>query len=236
MLKILNEVINLNDSVEINKLALIRIRRFLGNYKSNNNINQLKLESDVYYPLQWNKKIDKPDILMMTSDVNGSDYIASKIEKICNNNAKNVATYLSSIKDIPNYNHTIESAKIIKNIKDIGTIYRLRSTKLYGVSPREFMLFHNLHYCKDEDAYYIYSISINNESINKKYGNDDCVRGNIIITGFYIKEISQNKCHVTAISHVELNGNIPTIAINNLIDNDTVKILTKGIQEAEKYS
>ena len=98
------------------------------------------------------------------------------------------------------------------------------------------MLFHNLYYCKEEDAYYIYSTSINNESINKKYGNDDCVRGNIIIAGFYIKEISQNKCHVTAISHIELNGNIPTIAINNLIDNDTVKILTKGIQEAEKYS
>ena len=98
------------------------------------------------------------------------------------------------------------------------------------------MLFHNLHYCKDEDAYYIYSISINNESINNKYGGKDYVRGNIIITGFYIKDIKPDKCHVTAISHVELNGNIPTIAINNLINDDTVKILTKGIQEAETYN
>ena len=58
-----------------------------------------------------------------------------------------------------------------------------------------------------------------------------------MISGHYLQEIDENKCKIALINHVELNGSIQTIAINNLIHNDTIGIFKKLIKKLEgKYT
>jgi hypothetical protein len=226
MLKILNEKTCLNDVNEINKLGITRFEKYCGNHKQCLDISMLKYESDVYKPIQWNIISNKNNIILCTSDVLESNYLAIKGEIEINCNLHDAIEFLSNINKIKEYNHTIENIELIKQFTDKMCIYKTTSINLYGVKARDFILFNNCYYNKNEDSHYIFSLSVNNDSINKKFkSKKDSVRGEIIITGFYIKKIDNNKCKIIMINHLELNGSIPSIAINNLIHGDTIKVL-----------
>jgi hypothetical protein len=235
MLKILNETTCLNDTNEIEKLAIIRFEKYLGVFKPSNNLYNLKLESDVYEPKIWSEKKHCDNILMSTSEVANSYYVAFKLETQCNVNMTNVVEYLSNVENITSYNHTIDSCNIIKNFKNNCCIYRITTPKMYGVNNRDFILYNNV-YKLDDSTSYIYSISINNDSINKKYSKKNYVRGEIIITGFKVKKLTMNSCYITLLSHIEVNGSIPSLAVNNLINNDTVKVFKTCIANIEQNS
>jgi len=226
MLKILNEKTCLNDVNEINKLGITRFEKYCGNHKQCLDISMLKYESDVYVPIQWNIISNNDNIVLYTSEVIDSNYIAIKAETEINCNINDAVEFLSDIYKIKEYNHTIEDVELIKQFKDKMCIYKTTSINLYGVKARDFILFNNNYYNNNEDAHYIFSLSVNNDSINKKFkSKKDTVRGEIIITGFYVKKIDVNKCKLIVVNHIELNGSLPSIAINNLIHGDTIKVL-----------
>ena len=226
MLKILNEKTCLNDVNEINKLGITRFEKYCGNHKQCLDISMLKYESDVYVPIQWNIISNKDNIVLYTSEVVDSNYIAIKAETEINCNINDAVEFLSDIYKIKEYNHTIEDVELIKQFRDKMCIYKTTSINLYGVKARDFILFNNYYYNNNEDAHYIFSLSVNNDSINKKFkSKKDTVRGEIIITGFYVKKIDVNKCKLIVVNHIELNGSLPSIAINNLIHGDTIKVL-----------
>lgn len=234
MLRILNETTCLNDTNEIEKLAIVRFEKYLGIFKPSNDLYNLRFESDIYTPKLWTFKKECDNIKMNTSEVANSYYVAFKLEKLCNNNMANIVEYLSNIENITAYNHTIDSCNIIKKYKNNSCIYRITTPKLYGVNHRDFILYNNV-YKVDDSICYIYSISINNDSINKKYSKKNYVRGEIIITGFKVEKLTMNSCYITLLSHIEVNGSIPSLAVNNLINDDTVKVFKTCIANAEQY-
>ena len=226
MLKILNEKTCLNDINEINKLGITRFEKYYGNHKQSLDISMLKYESDVYKPIQWNIISNKDNIVLYTSEVIDSNYVAIKAETEINCNINDAVEFLSDIYKIKEYNHTIEDVELIKQFRDKMCIYKTTSINLYGVKARDFILFNNYYHNNNEDAHYIFSLSVNNDSINKKFkSKKETVRGEIIITGFYIKKIDIKKCKLIVVNHIELNGSLPSIAINNLIHGDTIKVL-----------
>ena len=226
MLKILNEKNCLNDVNEINKLGITRFEKYCGNHTPSLDITMLKYESDVYIPIKWNVVNNKDNIILSTSEVVDSNYLAIKAETDIKANVHDIVEFLSNINKITTYNHTIEDVQLIKRFTDKMCIYKTTSMQLYGVQAREFILFNNYYYNQEEEAQYIFSLSVNNDSINKKCkSKKEIVRGEIIITGFYVKKMDNNKCKIIMINHIELNGSIPSIAINNLIHSDTIKVL-----------
>lgn len=234
MLKILNERSDLNDVNEINKLGVVRFEKYYGNYTPSTDITMLKYESDIYVPKNWVLISNKDNIKLFTSEVVDSNYVALKTETECRCNVKDAISFLSDVENIPHYNHTIDKVEIVKKMTGNNCIYKTTSMKLYGITVRDFILFNNIYYNKREDAHYVFSLSVNNDSINKKYKTlNDNVRGEIKITGYYLKQLNDNKCKISMVSHIELNGLIPTIAINNLIHNDTINIVKKIINKLE---
>lgn len=231
MLRILNETTNLNDINDINLLGKIRFEKYFGSFKPTNNIKFLTIENDIYVPKDWNYQCEKYNIKLSTSSVINSNYVAFRLESICSCNINKAVEYLSNVENIPHYNHTVESIKIIKTFTDQNLIYRLIAPSIYGVASRDFILCSNVIYNENDSSYYIYSLSVNNDSINKRFSkNNKHVRGNIIVTGYYIKHISEDVCTISSISHIEVNGVLPTIAVNNLINDDTLKVFKKVIE------
>lgn len=234
MLKILNEKTSLSDIREINQLGIVRFEKYFGNHKRSQDFFMLKYESDMYYPKKWSLISNQDNIKLYTSEVADSSYLALKAETEIHCNIQDAIEFLRNINNITSYNHTIENIELIKKFSQHMLLYKTNTVKMYGVSARDFILFHNHHYNKEENAHYIFSLSVDNESINKKYKkNNHNVRGEIMISGHYLQEIDENKCKIVLINHVELNGSIPTIAINNLIHNDTIGIFKKLIKKLE---
>lgn len=234
MLKILNEKTCLSDIREINQLGIVRFEKYFGNHKMSQDLFMLKYESDIYHPKKWSLISNQDNIHLYTSEVADSKYLALKAETEIQCNIQDAIEFLRNINNITSYNHTIENIELIKKFSQHMLLYKTNTVKMYGVSARDFILFHNHHHNKEENAHYIFSLSVDNESINKKYKkNNHNVRGEIMITGHYLQEIDENKCKIVLINHVELNGSIPTIAINNLIHHDTIVIFKKLIKKLE---
>ena len=235
MLKILNERTCLSDIREINQLGIVRFEKYFGNHKRSQDLFMLKYESDIYDPKKWNLVSNQDNINLYTSEVADSSYLALKAESEVNCNIHNAIDFLRNINNITTYNHTINSTELIKKFSQNMLLYKTNTVKMYGISARDFILFHNHHFNKEENSHYIFSLSVDNESINKKYKKDNNnVRGEIIISGHYLQELDENKCKIALITHVELNGSIPSIAINNLIHNDTVVIFKNLIKKLEE--
>ncbi len=235
MLRILNETTNLNDINDINLLGKIRFEKYSGFFKPTNNIKFLTFENDIYVPKEWKYQSEKYNIILSTSTVINSNYVAFKMETTCSCNINKAVEYLSNVENIPSYNHTTESTKIIKKFSDNNVIYRLVAPSIYGVASRDFILCNNVNYNETDNSYYIYSLSVDNDSINKRFSkNNKHVRGNIIITGYYLKPISEDVCIIKCISHIEVNGVIPTIAVNNLINEDTLKVFKSVLENISK--
>lgn len=234
MLKILNEKTSLSDIREINQLGIVRFEKYFGNHKRSEELFMLKYESDMYYPKKWSLISNQDNIKLYTSEVADSSYLALKAETEIQCNIQDALDFLRNINNITSYNHTIDNIEPIKKLSQHMLLYKTNTVKMYGISARDFILFHNHHYNKQENAHYIFSLSVDNESINKKYKKDNKhVRGEIMISGHYLQEIDENKCKIALITHVELNGFIPTIAINTLIHNDTIVIFKKLIKKLE---
>ncbi len=194
----------------------------------------LKYESDIYEPKKWNLISNQDKINLYTSEVAESSYLALKAETEVNCNIHDAIDFLRNINNITSYNHTIDSTELIKKFSQHMLLYKTNTVKMHGINSRDFILFHNHQFNKEENAHYIFSLSVDNESINKKYKKDNKhVRGEIMISGHKLKEIDENKCKIELITHVELNGFIPTIAINTLIHNDTIVIFKKLIKKLE---
>ena len=127
--------------------------------------------------------------------------------------------------------HIENKFAMLKKYSEKSAIYRLIAPSIYSVASRDFILCTNVIYNENDSSYYIYSLSVNNDSINKRFAkNNNHVRGNIIISGYYIRPIDDKQCIISSISHIEVNGVLPTIAVNNLINEDTLKVFKTVIE------
>jgi hypothetical protein len=219
MLRLLNSDVYLENVEEIKTLALLRIKRYLNLYNNSNHYQIIKLESDIYIPEKWEFQKEIDTCTLYTSVVPDSDYLAIWAETEVKCSVSNARKYLFDCSKVPDYNLISDKkgGEILTSYSKQFKYIHYASKNIYGISPRHFFVYNG--YKKQEDgSEIIYSISSDEEI-------KDGITAKVICSGYHIIPLTNDCVKIIMIYHSELGGLVPSVAVNTMTHDDTIKIL-----------
>lgn len=219
MLKILNDTIQLENTDDVITLGRMRLMRYLGIWTNTNLPQNIKLEADIYCPKKWDFQKSKNEVSLSTTEVPGTTYNALFVESEINCSVKDARKLLMDCTKITQYNPIVDNSKLIQSLNKQSKKIEFTTKALCGTSPRYFHVYNSYFKLRDGSEL-ISAVSTPSDKIPDNY-----VEAMVIASGYHIIPIMENKIRLIMIYHTELGGFIPSIAINNLIHNDSIKIV-----------
>ncbi len=155
--------------------------------------------------------------------------IASKGVSVVNFPLEKVVDFLAEVGVLKKLNPTCVEDKLLHEDKDIKVVY-MRYSAPWPVSHRDFVSV-TYQTAESKDKVYLGSKSCNYPCPEEK----KVVRGEILIGGYILERIDENKTKVTYMSNADIKGSIPGMIKNELAKKQgEVAAKIEEIMKAEK--
>jgi len=170
----------------------------------------------------WQSIGEKDSMKMYKKITNDSPIHSVKGIGLIRADPKLILSYTKGVEKVKDYDQLCIDAKILQTFDDShDVIYASYSLGMFFLYNREFIFLENRTY-SERDGYVVACVTVPFD-YPAVYSN---VRGEMLPSGWVIKEIEPGLCEVTYMAQVDPKGWIPTLIVN-LVASDALASLPK---------